>query len=58
MKLTEKIFIATLGLDFNKVPQKYKKELFSIFASRGLTKEYIDMCYGEIDLLTALKLIK
>lgn len=35
-----------------------KYRVFEMFASRGLVREYVDVCYGELDLLTALKLIK
>ncbi len=35
-----------------------KRRVMNIFTSRGLTKEYVDLAYGEMDILTALKLIK
>lgn len=52
-------FIKTISvynwLDVNKTA---KKRVMDIFTSRGLTREYVAMAYGEIDLLTALKMIK
>lgn len=54
---TDKNFLHTIS-DWKEVNKKSKKRVYDMFASRGLVKEYIDLAYGEIDLLTALKMIK
>ena len=43
---------------WDKLNQRTKKELFSLFSSKGLVKEYVAMAYGELELSTALKLLK
>jgi len=59
MKQQDKNFLFTIrDFKWNQVRKDSKRRVMNIFTSRGLTKEYVDMCYGEMDLFTAIKLIK
>lgn len=59
MTQQDKNFLFTIReFKWSEVRRDSKRRVMDIFTSRGLTREYVAVCYGEMDLLTALKIIK